>query len=328
MFTYFKEVKQKENVFSIAFYNIDNLFDIYDDPDTFDDDYTPKGEKKWTYRRYKNKLNKIGEVLCDIGLEHSKTPPIFVGLAELENQEVLLDLLETKHLAPYKYDYVHYDSPDERGIDVGFIYQKKYFELIDSKQYPLFLYEENGTRDYTRDMLLVKGNLHGELVYIIINHWPSRRSGTTLSEPKRIAAAERVHEIIAEIKGETPAPKIIIMGDFNDEPISPSIKNHLLNQHLYNPMESLKAKGEGTLVYNKEWYLFDQIIFTKNFLEEENDINKFKYVEIYNPEKIKTWKGKRKNSPHRTYIGKWHLGGYSDHFPVFAYFVKKKNTVV
>ena len=323
MFSYFKEAKQKENIFSVAFYNLDNLFDIYDDPDTFDDDFTPTGEKKWTYRRYKNKLNKISEVLCRIGLEHSFAPPVLIGLAELENEEVIIDLLETTQLKQVNYDYVHYDSPDERGIDVGLLYNKKHFELLNSCQYPLYLYEENGKRDYTRDMLLVKGNLHGELVYVIVNHWPSRRSGTDKSEPKRIAAAKRVHEIINEIEEETPKPKIIIMGDFNDEPTSTSIKKHLVDARFHNPMERLKSKGEGTSVYNKDWYLFDQIIFSKNFLAEENNKNLFKYAEIYDPESIKTWKGKRKNNPHRTYIGRWHVGGYSDHFPVFAYLEKE-----
>jgi len=322
MFNYFKEVKQKENVFSVAFYNLDNLFDIYDDPDTDDDDFTPTGDKKWTYKRYKNKLNKISQVLSKIGLEHAENPPILIGLAELENEEVLIDLLETKNLEPYNYDYVHYDSPDERGIDVGFIFQKKYFELLDSRQYPLLLINDNGQRDYTRDILCVKGNLHGELVYIIVNHWPSRRSGTKKSEYKRIEAAKRIHEIIAEIEKETLNPRILIMGDFNDEPTSPSIQKHLMNDQLYNPMESLKSKGEGSSTYNNEWYLFDQIIITKTFLEDGR--NKFKYADIFDPEQIKTWKGKRKDSPHRSYIGKWYVGGYSDHFPVYLYFEKEK----
>jgi len=325
MFSYFKESKPKDHVFSITFYNLDNLFDIYDDPDTFDDDYTPNGDKKWTYRRYKNKLNKISEVLCKIGLEHSKVPPVLIGMAELENEEVLIDLLETKHLAPINYDYVHYDSPDERGVDVSLIYQKAFFELLDSKQYPLYLFDENNVRDYTRDIIYVKGKLNGELLHIIVNHWPSRRSGEAESEKKRIAAAKRVHEIITELKQETENPKIIIMGDFNDEPYNISIKKHLVSDEFFNPMESLKDKGEGTSVYNKEWYLFDQLIFTKNFLEKKPKQNFFKYVDIYDPEKLRTWKGKRKDNPHRTYIGKWYVGGYSDHFPVYAYLEKQED---
>jgi len=320
--SYFKKQGQKENVHSIAFYNLDNLFDIYDDPDTLDDDFTPTGEKKWTLRRYKNKVQKLGEVLSNIGLEHAFMPPVFVGLAELENESVLIDLVESKKLAPFNYEYVHYDSPDERGIDVAFIYQKKYFELLDSKKYPLLLFDENGKRDYTRDMLLVKGRLFGELLYVIVNHWPSRRSGTEESVPKRIAAANRVHEIIKEVQEEEAEAKIIIMGDFNDGPNDISIKKHLVTSDFYNPMEMLKSKGEGSLIFNKEWLLFDQIIFSKNFFNDSSNELTYRYADVFDPEFIKTWKGKHKNSPHRTYIGKWHQGGFSDHFPVFIYLEK------
>ena len=320
--SYFTDKGQKENVLSIAFYNLDNLFDIFDDPDTLDDDFTPVGKKKWTLRRYKNKVQKMGEVLAQIGLDYATLPPAFIGLAELENESVLIDLVESKKLRPFNYDYVHYDSPDERGIDVGFIYQKEQFELLDSKIYPLMLFEEDGRRDYTRDMLMVKGNLQGELVHIIINHWPSRRSGTETSEPKRIAAATRVHEIISEIEAETPDAKVIIMGDFNDGPKNISVKKHLVTSDFFNPMEQLKSKGNGTLVYNEEWLLFDQIIFSRNFFESASNKLTFKYADVYDAKFIKTWHGKRKNNPHRTYIGRWHQGGYSDHFPVYAYFEK------
>lgn len=322
MFSYFKESIPKDSVSTVAFYNLDNLFDIYDDPDTLDDDFTPTGEKKWTYKRYKNKLHKLSEVIVKIGVEHSTAPPILVGLAELENESVVSDLVKSKNLRDFNYDYVHYDSPDERGIDVALIFQKEHFELLDSKGYPLMLFEEDGERDFTRDILLVKGNLKGELVYVIVNHWPSRREGKEQSEFKRIAAANRVHEIVADVKVETDNPKIIIMGDFNDGYNSPSIRKHLVTDEFYNPMERLKTKGNGSSVYNDEWYLFDQIIVSKNFLVEQSNTHKFKYASVYDPKFIRTWRGRRKNNPHRTFIGKWHQGGYSDHFPVYVYFEK------
>jgi predicted extracellular nuclease len=320
--SYFTKNHSKENVISIAFYNLDNLFDIYDDPDTLDDDFTPIGDKKWTLKRYKNKVEKIGEVISTIGLEHAITPPVFVGLAELENESVLIDVVESKKLAPHNYDYVHYDSPDERGIDVGFIYQKMHFELLDSKKYPLMLFDERGKRDYTRDMLLVKGRLYGELIYIIVNHWPSRRAGTDSTESKRITAAKRVHEIIEDVHKETSDANIVIMGDFNDGPLDTSIKKHLVNSDFYNPMESLKMKGEGTLVYNKKWLLFDQIIFSSSFFSGRINRLTYKYASIFDPNFLRTWNGKYKNNPHRTYIGGKHQGGYSDHFPVLVYFEK------
>jgi len=323
MFSYFNDKEPKDTVFTVAFYNLDNLFDIYDDPDTLDDDFTPQGKKHWNLRRYKNKIQKIGEVLIQVGTEHSTTAPVLAGLAEVENREVVLDLINSKNLSPYHYGFAHFDSPDERGIDVAFLYQKKYFEFLDAKKYPLMLFDEQGVRDYTRDMLLVKGRLNGELLYIIVNHWPSRRSGLNESQKKRITAAKRVHEIIDDIRKETVDAKIIIMGDFNDGPHSPSIQNHLVTDDFYNPMAHLKDTGNGTSTYNDEWFLFDQIIFSKNFFEKKPNEHLFKYADVFDSKFVRTWKGKRKNKPFRTYIGDWHQGGYSDHFPVFAYLEKQ-----
>ncbi len=323
MFTYFDNQEPKETVYTVAFYNLDNLFDIYDDPDTLDDDFTPQGEKHWTLRRYKNKLNKISDVLVQLGVQHSQTVPVLIGLAEVENETVLIDLINTKKLAPHHYGFAHFESPDERGIDVALLYQKKYFELIDAQKHPVLLYDEHGNRDFTRDILKVKGYLNGELIYAIVNHWPSRRSGMDVSEKKRIIAAGVVHDIIDEIHRDTPDAKIIIMGDFNDGPHSISIQKHLVTDDFFNPMAYLKDKGEGTSTYNDEWFLFDQIIFSKNFLNSKPQTHVFKYADVFDPKFVRTWKGKRKNKPFRTFIGRWHQGGYSDHFPVFAYLEKK-----
>lgn len=321
MFSYFKEKIPKDSVSTVAFYNLENLFDIYNDPKKMDDDFTPTGKKKWTFKRYKNKIKKLSQVIIKIGVEHSTKPPVLVGLAELENKSVVSDLVASKNLRGFNYDYVQYDSPDERGIDVALIYLKEHFELLYSKAYPLMLFEEDGERDYTRDILLVKGNLKGELVYVLVNHWPSRREGKDESDFKRIAAADRIHEIVTEIKTETDNPKIIIMGDFNDGYNSPSIRN-LVKNEFYNPMERLKTKGNGSSVYNDEWFLFDQIIISNNFLYEQPNTNKFKYASVYDAKFIKTWHGKRKGNPHRTYIGRWYQGGFSDHFPVYMYLEK------
>lgn len=317
MLSKIKEKKKRKNSATVAFYNLDNLFDIYDDPDTLDDEYTPTGEKKWTYRKYKNKLKKLAEVIAKIGSDYTLRPPTLIGFAELENESVLIDLLNTKGLREFPYDYVHYDSPDDRGVDVAFAFCKKDFELIESSKHELIIYQKNGNRDYTRDILYVKGKLRGELMHIIVNHWPSRREGEE-SVRKRIAAAQRVHEIIHTINTENENPKIIIMGDFNDEYNSPSIQKHLVSSQFFNPMQSLKDSGLGSSYYNGKWFLFDQIIFSVNFLEKRQGQFFFKYADVFNPDFLKTWKGKRKNTPHRTYVGTWHQGGYSDHFPVFT----------
>jgi len=245
-------------------------------------------------------------------------------LAEIENETCLLDLIATEKLNPYHYDFVHYNSPDERGIDVAFLYQKEHFELSFSNTYTLYLTDDQNNRDFTRDILLISGKLFNEPVFIIINHWPSRNGGVKSSDKKRIKAAKLVQEIITEIHSENENPKIIIMGDFNDDPNSNSIKNHLMNPDLYNPMNELHEKNKGSVKYHGKWYLFDQIIFNKAMFNDKNLKFKLLTTQIFDDFFLQEPKGKRKGSPKRTFIGKWHLGGFSDHFPVLAS-IKKMN---
>jgi predicted extracellular nuclease len=322
MFSFFKSPGKNNHAYTIAFYNLENLFDTKNDPNTLDDDFTPNGKKNWSYKRYKKKLKKLANVIAQLGAEKSFYSPAIIGVVEVENQTVLNDLVTTKHLKNEHYGIVHYDSPDERGIDVALLYKKELFELLHSETFPLLLNGENGDRDYTRDVLLVKGNLNGELVYTIVNHWPSRRSGTNVSEEKRIKAAQLVTYIVDKISAETQDAKIIIMGDFNDNPSNKSIKNYLVNHRFYNPMERLINTGNGTLNHDKTWHLFDQIIFSKNFLTIEENKHSFKYAEVFDEQFLKVWKGKLKGNPFRTYIGKWYQGGFSDHFPVYVYLKK------
>ena len=210
---------------SIAFYNLENLFDTEDDPNTLDDDFTSDGYKNWNDSRYSKKLNKLSRVISQIGFKETLQAPALLGVAEVENREVLLRLTETKDLKDLGYDVVHYDSPDERGIDVGLLYRKDYFEVIDSETVSVYLESEHGERDYTRDILHVTGNLQGVKIHVIVNHWPSRRSGVEESEPKRITAAQKNRSIIENIQAEDPEARIIVMGDFNDGPHNNSIKN-------------------------------------------------------------------------------------------------------
>ncbi len=317
-----KKTPQK-NIYTIAFYNVENLFDTKDDPVTFDDDFTPEGKKHWSYKRYKNKIKKLTSVISQLGTDRSLYAPALVGLVEVENAQVVEDLVNHKNLRKHHYGFVHYDSPDKRGIDVALLYNKQLFEYLSSKAFPVFLENDEGERDYTRDILLVKGNLKGELVHILVNHWSSRREGAEETEHKRIITAETTRRIITTIQLENADAKFIIMGDFNDDPTSKSIKQHLVTEDFYNPMESLLDRNAlGTLTYDKKWNLFDQIIFNKSFLEKKEGKLQFKYAEIYNKNWLKIYKGKLKGSPFRTYIGNWYQGGFSDHFPVYAYFKK------
>jgi len=322
MFSYFKSPGKIDQAYTIAFYNLENLFDTTDNPNTFDDDFTPNGVKKWNSKKYDSKIKKLGSVIAQLGEEKSYETPALVGVAEVENKKVLNDLIHSDDLKNKNYGFVHYDSPDERGIDVALLYKKELFELVHSETFPLYLKDERGNRDYTRDILLVKGKLNGELIHVLVNHWPSRRSGEDNGESKRIKAAELATSIIKKIEAECENPKTIIMGDFNDDPTNKSIKQHLLNASFYNPMESILDKGKGTLRHHGKWHLFDQIIFSKNFFEIEEKKHSFKYAEVFDKYFIQEWNGKYKGTPFRTYVRERYQGGFSDHFPVYVYLKK------
>ncbi len=324
MFTFFKSKKKEKDIFTVAFYNLENLFDTVDDPKTIDDDFTQKGLFKWSKKRYYKKIKKLTSVMTQLGTEISSYPPIIIGVAEIENKTVMNDLIYSKTLKEYHYDYVQYDSPDKRGIDVGFLYNKQLFELLSSKVYPLLLENQEGKRDFTRDVLLVTGNFNGELMHILINHWPSRRDGVQESEYKRLKASELNQKIVSEIRANNKDAKIIIMGDFNDNPTNKSVQ-HLVAEGLYNPMQSLLDKGKGSLKHEKDWFLFDQILFSTNFRKPTINKHTFKYAEVFDKDFLKIHKGKNKGKPFRTYIWKWYQGGFSDHFPVYVYL--KKNEV-
>lgn len=319
MISLFKTKGTVPNIFTVAFYNLENLFDTEDDPKTLDDDFTPKGIKHWNVKRYKRKLKKIAHVIARLGTQKSQHGPALIGLVEVENKRVLEDLVTTKKLLKHDYGIVHYDSPDERGIDVALLYKKKLFDLQSSETFPLMLTDEEGQRDYTRDILLVKGLLNGELIHVLVNHWPSRRSGIDETQEKRIKAAQTAAHIIENIERAVNDPKLIVMGDFNDDPSSKSVKDCLVGSKLYNPMTQLKANGKGSINHKKYWHLFDQIIFSKNFFSADRATHSFEYADVFDKHFLQEWSGKYKGNPFRTYAGRRYLGGFSDHFPVFVY---------
>ncbi len=312
---------KNKKIFSVGFYNVENLFDTKDNPNTNDDQFTIKGNRKWGKKRYLKKLKKLSYVISQLGKEATDDVPVILGLVEVENSKVLDDLVSHKNLKKYDYKYAHYDSKDERGIDVALIYRDDYFEYISSKIFTPSFVKEDGYIDYTRDILVVRGKINNEEIHVIVNHWPSRSEGEEETRPKRIEVAKKVQEAIEEIKSNYKDPRIIIMGDFNDDPKSESVKKHLVTDDFYNPMESLHSKGLGSLSYKGKWNLFDQIIISKSFFETKSK-HSFIKADVFNKKWLRTYKGKYKGSPFRTYIGPWYKGGYSDHFPVYACFKK------
>jgi predicted extracellular nuclease len=309
--------------FTIAFYNLENLFDTFDDVYTNDDDFLPKSARNWTERRYHKKIRKLGQVISQIGSQVANKTPTLVGLAEVENRLVVEDLINLSSLKDDDYGLVHYDSPDERGIDVALIYNKKHFEVIHSEVFALDLFDDDGTRDYTRDILLVEGLLNNEKIYVLVNHWPSRREGVELTEPARLIASSKAIEIIDTIRTKDKHAKIIVMGDFNDNPKNKSITDLVELQDLYNPMSNLPTYTRGSLNHRKEWNLFDQILFSTNFFEFGEGRHSFSQVNIFDKDFLKQYKGKYKGSPFRTYVGYKYKGGFSDHFPVYLHLKKQ-----
>ncbi|XLS29389.1 endonuclease [Flavobacteriaceae bacterium M23B6Z8] len=315
---FFKRTRKDPYTYTVAFYNLENLFDIKDDHRTLDDDFLPDSEKRWDRKKYESKLFKLGKAISNVGFDKTGKPPSIVGLAEVENKTVVEQLVRSKHLKNKDYGVVHYDSPDERGIDTALIYQKRSFEVEDSRTIPLLLFDEFGQRDYTRDILHVTGKLNGERMHVLVNHWPSRRSGADETSAKRIEAARTVREVVEGIQEEEEDPGILIMGDFNDEPYSESIKEHLLTPKLINPMERLLGQDRGSLNHRRQWNLFDQIILSHNFLKMERGTHHFAHVDIFDKRFLAEWDGRYKGNPFRTYVGRKYLGGYSDHFPVYV----------
>ncbi len=306
--------------YTIAFYNIENLFDTENDPLTNDDDFLPTSDKRWTSKRYQNKLKKLGSVISKIGVEDTEVAPVIIGLAEVENSKVLSDLVRSKNLIKEEYSYVHYDSSDERGIDVALLYKSDVFKVENSEAFSVYLQTESGKQDYTRDILLVQGILNNEHLNIIVNHWSSRREGEKETEFKRIAASNKVNSIIKTIKKEKPNAKIVVMGDFNDNPNNDSIALMEKESELYNPFKTVWSRNKGSLSYDFEWNLFDQILFSTNFFDTTNTVLDFHSANVFNSKFLTQYKGKYKGQPFRTYVGKRYKGGFSDHFPVYIQF--------
>lgn len=300
------------------------------------EEFTPKSGKNYTYKIYKQKLENEAKVISEMGRAYTGTAPVVVGLIEVENRQVVEDLVKEPALAKYDYGVVHYNSYDYRGIDVAFIYQKRRFTPSKSWKKEVKVFGDNGNREYTRDILVLTGFLDNEKVAFFLNHWPSRRGGEAASLPKRNAAAAILKKEMDSVKSLDPSTKLIAMGDFNDDPISPSLKNYLkavgnpkdLNEenHYLNLMYPLYKKGVASLAYQDAPNLFDQIIVSSNLYSPNNELRKdysvFK-AEVFAPAYLVNKEGNYKGYPFRSWNGDQFTGGYSDHFPAFVVLQKE-----
>ncbi len=315
----------------IGFYNIENFFDTINQEDVNDEEFTPEGANKWTGERYRIKLHNMADVISQIGDELVKTGPSIMGFAEIENRGVLEDLIREPALLPMNFGIVHYDSPDRRGVDVGLIYQKAHFTVTNS--YPVRLTLANDTGFRTRDQLVVSGLYDGEMIHVIVNHWPSRRGGEKRSEHLRIKAAQLSRSIADSIMQREPDAKIFIMGDLNDDPTDVSLLKYLKAKKttdetqkgdLYNPMYKLFKEGIGSLAYRDSWNLFDQIIISAPLVQKDLSSYRVLKAKVFNKAFLIQKEGAFAGYPLRTYVGTTFVGGYSDHFPVYVFVVKQK----
>jgi len=319
--------EEKFYLSTVAFWNLENLYDTIDDPKKDDNEFLPKGIKKWTGERYLQKIEKLSDIIEKMGDDDG---PEILGLCEIENRKVLEDLINTPKLKGRKYGIVHYDSPDRRGVDVALLYKTAYFKLLYSKS--ITVMDVNDSKFITRDILVVTGILSNDTLTFMVNHWPSRRGGG--SEDKRILASTVARNQIDSIVKINPISKIILMGDLNDDPTNKSVLNILKGkslkkisseEDLFNPMYDMYKKGLGTLAHQDVWGLFDQIIMTQPLLKNYN--GKYFYKEnsagvSIRKEQIQQ-EGIFKGYPMRTYSGNNFTNGYSDHFPVYIYLVQK-----
>ena len=333
IFTSYAQEKRKFKIHTIAFYNVENLFDTINDPNKFDE-ASPIMELTFNRQEiYKKKVKNMARVISEIGADVSHNSPVIIGIAEVENREVVEDLANDDALYNQDYGIIHFDSPDARGIDVALMYQKALFSPIDSSKHELKIYDDiTRKRVYTRDQLLVSGKLDGELIHIIVSHWPSRSGGEARSRPKRIAAARLNKRIIDSLQAIDPYAKIFSMGDLNDDPTNSSLKDILKTEKnkedvklkgIYNPMESFFRQGLGSNAYRDAWSLFDQILITKPLLETDYSSFRFYKAGIFNKLYLTNKEGRYRGYPLRSFADGGFTNGFSDHFPVYVHIIKE-----
>lgn len=326
LFSFFVLQIEGQERFRIMFYNVENMYDTKDNPDTHDDDLTPTGQLRWSNYRYWKKLNDISKVISAVG---DKRPPALVGLCEVENDSVLYDLTKKAALRKDKYEFIITNSKDARGSNVALLYQRDEIKIISKRSYRPVI--ESDFHKTTRDILHVTGKIvNGELLDIFVCHFPSRNEGINKSRPYRIKCAEVIKQKIDSLLRVRKNVNIIIMGDFNDYPNdismketlkAQSIKSYISNKNLYNMYyDKALAKDGGTYKYRGKWNYLDQFIVSGNLLKETSKIRvKGKEAFIFSAEFLfqedsKKYGGQK---PFRTYLGFKYLGGYSDHLPIY-----------
>ena len=320
---------KKLALYGIAFYNQENLFDTLHDYGKNDFEFLPEGSYHWTGTKYKAKLQNMSKVLSELCTNKIKAGAAIIGLSEIENRGVVEDLLKQPALSGRGYKILHFDGPDRRGVECAMLYNPRFFTLEDSCLVP-YVYPNNDTTHVTRGFLVATGTLSGEKIHVIVNHWPSRGA----ESPARERAGEQVRILKDSLMNAYPGSKVIIMGDMNDDPNNKSMTESLGCKHkqkdlkkttdLYNPFwDTLYKTGQGSLMYDGKWNLFDQIVISKDLVGDDRSTLKLYSNEVFIRDYLLQQDGKYKGSPLRTHAGGVWLNGYSDHLPTCIYLIKE-----
>lgn len=334
-----KKMGDEYQIRCIAFYNLENLFDTLHDADKNDYEYLPNGSMQWTGKKYRNKINKMAYAISQLGTDYDPNGAMCVGVAEVENIGCLKDLCAKLKELGRTYEPILLESPDRRGVDVGFLYQPDRFKVTKVNGFTLKAHYADGNPVMSRLQLVVSGYILGskrpEKVHISVNHWPSRYGGELSSRATRDTAAMLVRYVCDSIYQTDSRAKIVIMGDLNDDPFNNSCAN-ILNaqqsrqeveaQGLFNTMWEKLNKGTGSLSYNGQWNLFDQIIISEPLLNEDKSSGRWTYwkSQIFNKDFLTVQEGSEKGTPLRTHKGGVWQNGYSDHYPTMIYLIRKK----
>lgn len=321
---------KKVQVFGVAFYNLENLFDTINNNGKYDLEFSPSGKNQWDSRRYWKKINNLGYAISKMTTKSTPMGPAIIGVSEIENITVLQDLVADKAIKDWNLQIIHHDSPDRRGVDVGLLYNPKFFRPLKVDNRPLHI--DSIPWFKTRDQMVVMGLLGGERVAVIVNHWPSRRGGSEQSSYLREAAAQLSRDIADSLLNIDPSMGIIVMGDLNDDPFNRSVsetlgglkkENDVKPGGFYNPFWSKLDAGIGSYTYKGGWNLFDQIIVNYNLLPRGKSKLKFSYAEVLNKDFLKQQEGQYKGYPFRTFSSGVWTAGYSDHFPTEIFLTKE-----
>lgn len=323
---------KRVQVFGVAFYNLENLFDTINNNGKYDLEFSPQGKNQWNGNRYWKKIDNLSYALSQMTTPQTWEGPSIIGVSEIENITVLQDLVNAKALKSWNLKVIHHDSPDRRGVDVGLLYNPKFFKPIRVTNHLLTVDSLPYFR--TRDQMCVVGLLGGVRVGVIVNHWPSRRGGEAQSSWLREAAASLTKHIADSLLNIDPNIGIIVMGDLNDDPFNKSVsltlgalktENEVKAGGFFNPFWKLLDQGIGSYIYRGGWNLFDQIIVNYNLLPQGPSRLKFSKAIVFNKDFLKQQSGQYKGYPHRTFASGVWTAGYSDHFPTEIFLTKEVN---